>query len=136
MYRCYKKDVTPITQLFREPTKRHIQLFRLPLYNKPRYQHNNTFRSPVKYFNTMSGQQHFSNADTGSKTADPYTKENADNSSSLEEKVVALSGFMNTSKFGMMTTRDSKSGHLISRCMAMAAQVRITIGLAVRELSR
>lgn len=74
----------------------------------------------------MSGQQHFSNADTGSKPADPYKEKNKDSDASLEEKVVALSGFMNNSKFGMMTTRDSKSGHLISRCMALAAQVRRT----------
>lgn len=72
----------------------------------------------------MSGQ-HFSNADTGSKPADPYKGKNIDTEASLEEKVAALSGFMNSSKFGMMTTRDSSSGHLISRCMALAAQVRI-----------
>jgi hypothetical protein len=34
-----------------------------------------------------------------------------------------LSGFMKNCKFGMMTTRDSSSGHLVSRCMALAAQV-------------
>jgi len=69
----------------------------------------------------MSGQ-HFSNANTGSKPADPYKSENTDTNASLEEKIAALSGFMNNSKFGMMTTRDSSSGHLISRCMALAAQ--------------
>lgn len=72
----------------------------------------------------MSGQT-FSNTDTGSKPADPYTSKNLDKDASLDEKVAALSGFMNNSKFGMMTTRDSSSGHLISRCMALAAQVSI-----------
>jgi len=70
----------------------------------------------------MSGQQ-FSNADTGSKPADPYKSKNLDSDASLEDKVAALSGFMNNSKFGMMTTRDASSGHLVSRCMALAAQV-------------
>ena len=72
----------------------------------------------------MSGQQHFSNADTGDKHADPYREKNTDHEATLEQKVEALSGFMNHSKFGMMTTRDSSSGHLVSRCMALAAQVR------------
>lgn len=72
----------------------------------------------------MSGQQ-FSHADTGSKPSDPYTAKNKDTEASLEEKVAALSGFMNNSKFGMMTTRDSSTGHLVSRCMALAAQVGI-----------
>jgi hypothetical protein len=70
----------------------------------------------------MSGHG-FSNADTGSKPADPYKSNNTDNDASLEDKVTALSGFMNNSKFGMMTTRDASSGHLVSRCMAVAAQV-------------
>jgi hypothetical protein len=74
----------------------------------------------------MSGQQ-FSNTDTGSKPADPYKRKNIDTDASLEEKVAALSGFMSNSKFGMMTTRDSSSGHLVSRCMALAAQVGLQL---------
>jgi hypothetical protein len=71
----------------------------------------------------MSGQQQFSNTDTGSKPADPYKKANTDTEAPLDEKVEDLSNFMKSCKFGMMTTRDSSSGHLVSRCMALAAQV-------------
>ncbi|KAI0478409.1 putative BLI-3 blue-light-inducible Bli-3 protein [Xylariaceae sp. FL0804] len=64
----------------------------------------------------------FSNADTGSKTADPYTAANKDASASTQEKVDALDKFVNQCKFGMMTTRDAASGKLVSRCMAVAAK--------------
>lgn len=64
----------------------------------------------------------FSNADTGSKPADPYKAKNLDEPS-LKEKVEDLSAFTDACKFGMMTTRDGKSGALVSRCMALAAKV-------------
>jgi hypothetical protein len=64
----------------------------------------------------------FSNADTGSKPADPYKAKNLDQPS-LKEKVEDLSKFMDSCKFGMMTTRDGKTGALVSRCMALAAKV-------------
>jgi len=63
----------------------------------------------------------FSNADTGSKPADPYKAKNIDDAS-IQEKVEGLSEFITACKFGMMTTRDAKSGALISRCMALAAK--------------
>ncbi|KAL2060951.1 hypothetical protein VTL71DRAFT_9003 [Oculimacula yallundae] len=63
----------------------------------------------------------FSNTDTGSKTADPYTAKNKDETS-IKEKVEDLAEFAKSCKFGMMTTRDAKSGALVSRCMALAAQ--------------
>ncbi|PQE29237.1 bli-3 protein [Rutstroemia sp. NJR-2017a BBW] len=63
----------------------------------------------------------FSNADTGSKPADPYKAKNLDEPS-LKEKVEDLSAFMDACKFGMMTTRDGKTGALVSRCMALAAK--------------
>ncbi|KAK2630542.1 hypothetical protein QTJ16_001362 [Diplocarpon rosae] len=63
----------------------------------------------------------FSNADTGSKPADPYKAANKDETS-IKEKVEDLSEFIKASKFGMMTTRDGSSGALVSRCMALAAQ--------------
>jgi len=63
----------------------------------------------------------FSNADTGSKPADPYKAKNADETT-LQEKVNDLSEFITACKFGMMTTRDGKSGALVSRCMALAAK--------------
>ncbi|KAI0549152.1 pyridoxamine 5'-phosphate oxidase [Xylaria curta] len=67
----------------------------------------------------MSG---FSNTDTGSKPADPYTRANKDTDVSAQEKFDALDQFVGQSKFGMMTTRDQASGKLVSRCMAVAAE--------------
>ena len=67
----------------------------------------------------MSDQ--FSN--TSTKHADPYKEANLDNEASLEQKISDLSNFMTSCKFAMMTTRDAKTGNLVSRCMALAAQV-------------
>lgn len=66
----------------------------------------------------------FSNADTGSKPADPYKAANKDETS-IKEKIEDLAEFIKASKFGMMTTRDGSSGALVSRCMALAAQVSL-----------
>lgn len=67
----------------------------------------------------------FSNTDTGSKPADPYTQKNLENPDSLKEKVGDLVDFVENHKFCMMTTR-IKSGLLASRCMAIAAKVSST----------
>ncbi|KAI1746828.1 pyridoxamine 5'-phosphate oxidase [Xylaria castorea] len=67
----------------------------------------------------MSG---FSNTDTGSKPADPYTRANKDTDVLTQEKIDALDRFVGQCKFGMMTTRDQASGKLVSRCMAVAAE--------------
>lgn len=64
----------------------------------------------------------FSNADTGSKNADPYKEKNKDETS-VKEKVEDFTEFVSKAKFGMMTTRDGQSGHLASRCMALAGKV-------------
>ncbi|KAL9599223.1 MAG: hypothetical protein Q9219_004004 [cf. Caloplaca sp. 3 TL-2023] len=63
----------------------------------------------------------FSNTDTGSKTADPYTAQNK-NEPGLKDKVEDLVGFIDSCKFGMMTTRIQSTGGLASRCMALAAK--------------
>ncbi|KAI1357228.1 pyridoxamine 5'-phosphate oxidase [Xylaria arbuscula] len=63
----------------------------------------------------------FSNTDTGSKPADPYTHANKDTSVTTQDKVDALTKFAQSCKFGMMTTRDQASGKLVSRCMAIVA---------------
>jgi hypothetical protein len=63
----------------------------------------------------------FSNANTGDKPADPYKETNL-NDVSIKEKVEGLSEFVSSCKFGMMTTRDSLSGALVSRCMALVAK--------------
>lgn len=65
----------------------------------------------------------FSNTDTGSKQADPYTAKNKDDPQ-LKEKIEDLVAFMERCKFGMMTTRIASTGQLVSRCMALAAKVR------------
>lgn len=63
----------------------------------------------------------FSNTDTGSKQADPYTAKNKDDPQ-LKEKIEDLVAFMERCKFGMMTTRIASTGQLVSRCMALAAK--------------
>jgi len=63
----------------------------------------------------------YSNADTGSKNADPYTQKNLQGEVSLKEKVEDLVAFAEKQKFCMMTTRN-ESGLLVSRCMALAAK--------------
>jgi general stress protein 26 len=62
----------------------------------------------------------FSNTDTGSKTADPYTAKNKQEPS-LKEKVDDFANFVDRSKFCMMTTKTA-DGLLASRCMAVAAK--------------
>jgi general stress protein 26 len=67
--------------------------------------------------------EQFSNANTGSKPADPYRAANRDDDVPLAQKVEDLSEFISNCKFGMMTTRDAnKSGNLVSRCMALVAK--------------
>lgn len=58
----------------------------------------------------------------GDKPADPYKAENLSDPD-LKEKVDDLINFMESCKFGMMTTRIESSGLLTSRCMALAAKV-------------
>jgi len=62
----------------------------------------------------------FSNADTGNQPSDPYKQKNLDNAS-LKDKIEDLVSFAEKSKFCMMTTHIAESGHLASRCMALAA---------------
>jgi hypothetical protein len=64
----------------------------------------------------------FSNADTGSKNADPYKAKNLDDAP-VKEKVEDLVKFCQACKFGMMTTRIAKNGLLVSRCMGLAGTV-------------
>jgi hypothetical protein len=64
----------------------------------------------------------FSNADTGNKTADPYTAKNLQEPS-LQEKVEDLFTFIDKTKFCMMTTQTASSDLLASRAMALAAKV-------------
>ncbi|KAI4190189.1 MAG: hypothetical protein L6R41_000935 [Letrouitia leprolyta] len=63
----------------------------------------------------------FSNTNTGSKPADPYKAANMD-APELKEKVENLVSFIDSCKFGMMTTRIESTGALASRCMALAGK--------------
>ncbi|KAI1097961.1 pyridoxamine 5'-phosphate oxidase [Jackrogersella minutella] len=64
----------------------------------------------------------FSNTDTGDKPSGPYYNKNIDTDATLKEKVETLAKFVSSCKFGMMTTRDTSTGKLVSRCMAVAGK--------------
>ncbi|KAI6356290.1 BLI-3 blue-light-inducible Bli-3 protein [Pyricularia grisea] len=64
----------------------------------------------------------FSNTNTGDKPEDPYKAKNLDTAATTKEKIDDLAKFMDSCKFGMMTTRDSTTSYLHSRCMALAAK--------------
>ncbi|KAI1870582.1 uncharacterized protein JN550_005125 [Neoarthrinium moseri] len=64
----------------------------------------------------------FSNTNTGSKSAEPIKDKNIDRDVPLKEKIEALSEFITSRKFAMMTTRDTSSGQLVSRAMALAGK--------------
>jgi len=68
----------------------------------------------------MASSQSYSNADNGSKPADPYKQKNLEEVP-LKTKVEDLVNFAQRQKFCMMTTRIEESGLLVSRCMALAA---------------
>lgn len=62
----------------------------------------------------------FSNTSTGDAPADPYTKANADTSVEGPQKFQEFTDLITTSKYGMMTTKQSGSSRLVSRSMALA----------------
>lgn len=74
----------------------------------------------------------YSTTDTGDKPADPYKEVNSDADASIKEKVEDLIAFVEGVKFGMMTTRQSQSGLLVSRCMSLVARVRFINPLRFR----
>jgi len=68
-------------------------------------------------------QKTFSNTEVpAGKQADPYTATNK-TEPELKEKVQDLVSFIESCKFGMMTTRIESTRLLTSRCMALAAKV-------------
>ena len=105
----------PSTALYRYPAHRPLQrlaptqIFRTSFSNS----------HPLK----MSGKE-FSNADTGSKPADPYKEKNYEEVS-VKQKVEDLVAFIEKCQFSMMTTRQAQTGLLVSRCMALAGKVRL-----------
>jgi hypothetical protein len=65
----------------------------------------------------------FSTTSTGDKPADSYKKMNLDTEASLDQKIEDFVGFISSVKLAMMTTKEPRTGHLVSRAMALAAQV-------------
>jgi len=109
--------VAPCTtniRLTTPPLLRATNSIHPPRSSSPQFKHQ---------FTTLAPKMSFTNANTGSKDADPYTSKNSENPS-IERKVEDLVEFVSNEKFGMMTTRDGKSGALVSRCMAIAGKVR------------
>lgn len=62
----------------------------------------------------------FSNADTGNKTADPYTAKNTQDPS-LKEKVEDFTTFIDKTKFCLLTTKNGDD-LLVTRAMAVAGK--------------
>jgi hypothetical protein len=71
---------------------------------------------------TTTNMSGFSNADTGSKNADPYIQKNLEEPS-LKEKAEDLLNFVDKTKFCLLTTQVADSDLLASRAMALAAKV-------------
>lgn len=92
------------------PSSKTPHLLRI---NRPIRHFSSTFPSKMSYSNTTV---------PGDKPADPYTATNKSDPE-LKEKVQDLVSFVESCKFGMMTTRIESSGLLTSRCMALAAKV-------------
>lgn len=125
------KSLAPLRRLFPTKASSTAPRFSLLLSSsvKPLQQINlhtlATYRQSIRPYTASSTRKMsstFSNADTGSKPADPYKAKNADETS-VKEKVDDLVAFIDACKFGMMTTRIESSGLLVSRCMALAAKV-------------
>ena len=68
-------------------------------------------------------QQGATSGKIGDKPADPYKAKNTENEVPVKEKMEGLLAFIDKCRYAMMTTRDSSSGLLASRCMELAAKV-------------
>ena len=73
--------------------------------------------------------------DSANSSKDPYRQKNVDSEVPLQEKVTDLVKFIETTKFGMMTTRQSDTGCLVSRCMSLAGTVKISRQVAAQLIS-
>ncbi|KAI0025798.1 hypothetical protein F4780DRAFT_719967 [Xylariomycetidae sp. FL0641] len=87
------------------------------------------------YLNTPNNQTTvrkmatFSNTDTGDKPSGPYYNKNLEQDVPLKDKMETLAKFVSSCKFGMMTTHDTSTGKLVSRCMAIAGKENHDIDL-------
>jgi hypothetical protein len=98
----------------------HLPVLANTITTSPGPQSNSQKQTP----NQVNMAESFSNTQTGDKPADPYTQKNLD-PTSLKEKVEDLLQFIDKTKFCMLTTQTAGSDLLASRCMALAAKVRI-----------
>ena len=101
----------------------------LPLLTKPSFRHwhpasnLHSIHRTRQFTSAPLVKMSFSNTNVpADKPADPYKATNLTNPD-LKEKVQDLVSFMESCKFGMMTTRIESTGLLTSRCMALAAKV-------------
>lgn len=119
------RHTRPCFRLFQRPTIKTgsaAGLLKLTQLH-PNFSRNQSKNPPsTSHFSTTTPVMSFSNTDTGSKPADPYKEVNK-TEPGLKEKVEDLVSFIESCKFGMMTTRIESSGLLVSRCMALAAKV-------------
>jgi hypothetical protein len=65
--------------------------------------------------------------ESANNSSDPYRQKNVDSEAPLDEKVTDLVKFIETTKLGMMTTRQSNTGCLVSRCMSLAGTVSASV---------
>lgn len=119
-HRPSKSMSTLISSLSRRMSRR--------CFHCPRVIYRNTLTAPRQFnihdaHRNINAMSSFSNADTGSKTADPYTEKNLQEPS-LKEKVEDLLAFVDKTKFCLLTTQTVDSDLLASRAMALAAKVR------------
>lgn len=104
-------------------TRQSPRPFRLEILRVTSTQHNNSTRKLSTIPAFKMSQKTFSNTEVpAGKQADPYTATNK-TEPELKEKVQDLVSFIESCKFGMMTTRIESTGLLTSRCMALAAKV-------------
>lgn len=117
----------PKTIITPPSTSSSVRAFSLLIKPSSRLHYPTTNVQPSHHFRLFSStplsSMSFSNTTVpGDKPADPYKATNLTDPD-LKEKVQDLVSFMESCKFGMMTTRIESSGLLTSRCMALAAKV-------------
>ncbi len=105
-------------------TRQSPRLLRLETLRFTKTQSDTVIRNISTKSAFRMSQKTFSNTEVpADKPADPYTATNK-TEPELKEKVQDLVSFIESCKFGMMTTRIESTGLLTSRCMALAAKVR------------
>ena len=123
--------ITPPSTSSSASSSSSLRAFSVLINSVPRPFHLTTNLQTSYHFRQFSStplsKMSFSNTQVpGDKPADPYKATNLTNPD-LKEKIQDLVSFIESCKFGMMTTRIESSGLLVSRCMALAAKVGPTL---------